>query len=148
MWRLSKPTKHRTSSFQRFQFMECNSSSKLQASPSRSRNAGFAAGRSCLLLTISWRQIMTAHSYHNLENNPSSSIQSPLSCLKGFFALAFQALFDLLVVDSNAEPKITQLQGRDGEVFWEIYDARTGKTVYCMTEFEVMEWLDTRFYRQ
>lgn len=91
---------------------------------------------------------MTAHTYYKSQINPSSSAQSSLHAIRALFASAVKTLFDLLLAESNTEPKITKLQGCDGEVFWEIYDARTGKTVYCMTEFEVMEWLDTRHYRQ
>lgn len=91
---------------------------------------------------------MTAHSYHKSEINPSSSTQSPLHRIGDIFTSTFETLFDLLFAEPNTEPEITQLQGRDGEVFWEIYDARTGNTVYCMTEFEVMQWLDARQYRQ
>jgi hypothetical protein len=112
------------------------------------RSAGFAARRSHPYSLFFGALIMTAHSYHKLEISPSSSSQSSLHRIKDLFASAFETLFDLLFADSNTEPKITQLQGRDGAVFWEIHDARTGKTVYCMTEFEVMEWLDARQYRQ
>jgi hypothetical protein len=91
---------------------------------------------------------MTTHIYHKSEISQLPSTQSPLNRIKELFASAFEILFDLLIAEPNTEPRITELQGRDGEVFWEIQDARTGTTVYCMTEFEVMEWLDTRHYRQ
>lgn len=90
---------------------------------------------------------MTAHSYHKSEVNPSST-QSPPSHIKELLASAFETLFDWLFAESNIEPKITQLQEWNGEIFWKIHDARTGNTVYCMTEFEVMEWLDARLHQQ
>ena len=88
---------------------------------------------------------MTAHSYPKSKIN-SSFVQSSLHRIREAFVSAIETLFDLLLAEPNTEPKITPLQGRDGEVFWEIHDTRTGKIVYCMTEFEVMQWLDTRRY--
>ncbi|MBD2460287.1 hypothetical protein H6G89_04445 [Oscillatoria sp. FACHB-1407] len=47
----------------------------------------------------------------------------------------------------KSEPRIIQLQDRNGEVFWEIHDFQTGETIYCMTEDDVRHWLDTPQYR-
>lgn len=91
---------------------------------------------------------MTIYFHHNLATSQSTSTQSLSGQIKFWFASAFKTIFDLLLAESTTEPKIIELHGDNGEVFWEIHDARTGKTIYCMTEFEAMEWLDARFYRQ
>jgi len=59
-----------------------------------------------------------------------------------------EVVFNLLTINENTEPRITELKDRNGELFWKIYDFRTQRTIYCMTVDEVMEWLDSRHYRQ
>ncbi|MDX2232584.1 MAG: hypothetical protein NW220_23340 [Leptolyngbyaceae cyanobacterium bins.349] len=71
-----------------------------------------------------------------------------LTRIRAWFIRSCDVVFGLLFMDGNTEPRITQLQGRDGDYFWEIHDVRSGKTIYCMTEDEVMGWLDSRQYRQ
>lgn len=90
---------------------------------------------------------MTTHTYHNPEHHESHAIQTTSKHVRSWLVGIFDTVFDLLLVEPNMEPKILELQGRNGDVFWEIHDARTGRTVYCMTEFEVLEWLDSRSYR-
>lgn len=91
---------------------------------------------------------MTAHSYSESVKSQSSASKFSLNLILFWVANLPSTLFDIFLPDLFTEPKITELQGRNGESFWEIYDARTGRTIYCMTEDEVMEWLDNRHYRQ
>lgn len=89
---------------------------------------------------------MTVHMYR--EAIQPISAQLDFKSFSLGLANAWKTVVQFLVEESNAEPQIIQLQGRDGSVFWEIYDARTGRTFHCMTENEVLEWLDTRLWRQ
>ncbi len=77
-----------------------------------------------------------------------SSAPSRLQSVKSWLVKAWQGLVDQLVCDRHPEPRITRLQGQDGEYVWEIYDAATHTTTYCLTDYDVMVWLDSRYHRQ
>ncbi|NJO43864.1 MAG: hypothetical protein HC865_25690 [Cyanobacteria bacterium RU_5_0] len=91
---------------------------------------------------------MIAHTHPELETAQSTAKKPIFKQFTFWLTKASDALFDFLLAEPIIEPKITQVQGRNGEVFWEIYDSRTGRTIYCMTENEVFEWLDSRHYLQ
>jgi hypothetical protein len=92
---------------------------------------------------------MPTPSYPVLENIETVlPVTSRLQSLKLWLTKTWNGFFEELFCENYLEPSITQLQGQDGEYFWEIYDSRTHKTIYCMTDYEVMEWLDSRHYRQ
>ncbi len=91
---------------------------------------------------------MTAHSYAESAQSHSAACKFSFNLLSFWLTNLPSTLCNLLLSEPFTEPKILELQGRNGETFWEIYDARTGRTTYCMTEDEVMGWLDARDYRQ
>jgi hypothetical protein len=95
-----------------------------------------------------WRIIMIAESHKEFDEPIPSTEKSLFQLLASWATKAGDCLFKVLLTEQNAEPTITPLQNCDNEVFWKIYDSRTGKKVYCMSEHEVMVWLDSRNYRQ
>ena len=86
---------------------------------------------------------MTTHIHYNLNEFPTTHKMSSAQLILFWFATVGESIFNLLFAEPLCEPKITQLQGQDGETFWEIYDPMTEKTVYCMSDCEVMEWIDS-----
>jgi hypothetical protein len=47
---------------------------------------------------------------------------------------------------SHKEPKIRQIQDREGQTWWQAYDPITGQTTYLSSEHEVQIWLEERLY--
>ena len=45
------------------------------------------------------------------------------------------------------EPPITQHVDRYGNVYWHVYDAKTGRNIYCMSQSEVALWMDRVVFR-
>ena len=45
------------------------------------------------------------------------------------------------------EPEVRQRCDCHGNVYWHIYDRKTGQHVYCMSEVEVSLWMDRAVFR-
>lgn len=90
---------------------------------------------------------MTSKVYYRLESIELMPSGSALTQLKLWLTTVRRICLEILLPELIHEPRVTQFQGNNSETFWEIYDFRTGKTYYCMTENEVLEWLDTRCSR-
>ncbi len=59
-----------------------------------------------------------------------------------------QIIFGWILDIQDAKPIITRLEGQAGETFWKIYDPNTRKNFYCMTNYEVMDWLERHNWKQ
>jgi hypothetical protein len=81
-----------------------------------------------------------------VEENQTNSRKSFTDQIIASIIKIGKVIFGLIQIDDDVEPIITRLKGRDGEDLWEIYNPNTGKTVQCMTDYEVMEWLDRRYW--
>jgi hypothetical protein len=62
----------------------------------------------------------------------------------GFWNRIWDHLFDWIVPTS--QPKITQVQKKDGNEYYEVYDPATGHSKTFGSELETRIWLDRRFY--
>ncbi|MBC7972550.1 MAG: hypothetical protein H7Z11_20890 [Verrucomicrobia bacterium] len=47
---------------------------------------------------------------------------------------------------SQVEPEIRQTLDQTGQTWWNVYDPRTGQTVFLESEAEVRVWLEARLY--
>ena len=56
-----------------------------------------------------------------------------------------QLLLKLLI--RSGDPKITKIL-RNGQLYWEVYDPYTEKTISFSSENDVYVWLDQQRYRQ
>ena len=54
-------------------------------------------------------------------------------------------IFDPLL--QGSEPKIIQKTNKKGSLFWQVYDPVTGERKNLVSEQEVREWLDNRYYK-
>ncbi len=104
---------------------------------------------------------MTTPQYYNFATSttpiaisaptvPSQSGIQPLALVKRLLATVGQtmgAIATQLFTEPSYEPQITQRQQADGTLYWEVYEPATGRTIYCLTEVEMMDWLDSREYR-
>jgi hypothetical protein len=45
-------------------------------------------------------------------------------------------------ISPHHEPTVIKGRDRYGNAYWEIYDPNTQRTMYCMNEAEVRQWLD------
>ncbi|NEP80029.1 MAG: hypothetical protein F6K39_18805 [Okeania sp. SIO3B3] len=53
-------------------------------------------------------------------------------------------IFDSLL--KGSEPKIIQKTNKKGSFFWQVYDPVTGERKNLISDQEVREWLDNRYY--
>ena len=90
---------------------------------------------------------MLSNSYQPIESapSPSRSIGSSLKQFLSWMTSAAGNLTSVYSAKSNIEPRVTQVQGASGSLFWEIYDPVNGRVLYCMSEEEVMQWLDSHY---
>ncbi len=77
-----------------------------------------------------------------------SSIQ-PLALVKTLLTNVGQmlgAIATQLWAEPSHEPQITQRRQQNGDLYWEVYEPWSGRTIYCLDEAEIMDWLDSRNY--
>ncbi|WOB43814.1 hypothetical protein HNI00_12095 [Thermoleptolyngbya oregonensis NK1-22] len=59
--------------------------------------------------------------------------------LKGLWERAIAAL------DVSDEPRVWRSQDGHGDVLWNAYDPKTGKSVNCVSEADLRVWLEARY---
>lgn len=88
---------------------------------------------------------MLSNAYQPVESAPSPS-RSPWSYVKQFLSWMTNDAGDfgnlVAAKTGKPEPRVTQIQGQNGDLFWQIYDPATGQTVYCSTDDEALQSLD------
>jgi hypothetical protein len=77
-----------------------------------------------------------------VEDNQTDPVNSFFAQTTTSLAKIGEVIFRFIRINQVTEPQITHIQGKEGETFLKIYQPNTGKTFYCMTECEMMEWLD------
>ncbi len=115
-----------------------------------------------LSVGVDWILIMTTPRYYNFATTstapitipapeiPSSQRIRPGALVKAVMASVGQtigAIATQLFTEPSYEPQITQRRQPNGDLYWEVYEPWSGRTIYCMNEAEMMDWLDSREYR-
>ncbi|MBD2463240.1 hypothetical protein H6G89_19585 [Oscillatoria sp. FACHB-1407] len=85
--------------------------------------------------------------YEKLELIPTT--QSSLQDKLGLVVSGFQKAWERLVgfFELSSEPSVYHTSDASGE-WWYVYEPTTGRSFWFATEAEVLEWFDTRHYRQ
>ncbi|HEY9662848.1 MAG TPA: hypothetical protein V6C65_30755 [Allocoleopsis sp.] len=86
------------------------------------------------------------HCVESAQGASAAGATGWLSLLQQFMKWMSNAAGDLATVVAakreTGEPKVFQIRGQSGELFWQIDDARTGSRVYCASAEEALEYLD------
>ena len=79
----------------------------------------------------------------------SQSAAGKPSLLRSAFITSCSTLGRLLLklLIRSGDPKITKIR-RNGQLYWEVYDPHTEKTIPFSNEKDVYVWLDQQKYRQ
>lgn len=87
--------------------------------------------------------------YCDLELIPTANSDRPVSKVQSILALLGN-LWQELIVALTKEPelKVWQKQDRHGKILWHAYDPWTGESVCLGSELEMLNWIESRYYRR
>ena len=85
---------------------------------------------------------MLSHSHTSVESATAAMGSLFKRCIDWMSSEAGD-LVRIYSAKTQVEPRVSEVEGQDGELMWEVYNPMNGRVVYCMSEEEVMLWLDT-----
>jgi hypothetical protein len=88
------------------------------------------------------------------SNCASNSIHAPLKHpatpmvgdrLRQAILAAVRGIWAQLSADPN-QPRVRSYRSHAGEMVWDAYDPRSGRSFTCTSEAEMRAWLESRYY--